>query len=600
MSPRRLRSSKASVEMIKADRKRLRQYLDIFDGVIYSGASSLARYGSDSDYGAALDTEYLKDYLIPLLKSVLAEPEYDNKLLGLGITGGRFVPVSGYLLRPEGTTALISSFKVAIDAEPDFIIGPDWIDSAMNSSFGPTISRSLAQQRIIRYFCRKLKKLPPLSESGDNETLPDLIYSCRQAAAIGEKIEVELLNVPESKSTEEYSVELSLTNGAGNIVKKYPPFKIKTCNLAVKKFELDTAAFAGDQVFAPTLKIRGYKNRMVNITQGLPYLRLVPSGNTDYVTRSQSIRDLLRPQYSLQWRTMNGKITFTGDVSTKEKIFSLQILENDQPTWTNKPKKKQQDVSKAAFECSFRMKNSFPVYSMRIITASGKIFRSPPQLPERYKRQKQVSFEVFSDSRDKAVKVKLPKKAIVDLKYDFSGKYGKIVPAVGKPEWNGVMHGSPDRERVKSNWALEFDGKNDYIAFPRETLSTRGFTVVFDVKPANGNNMVLLRTFYRRTSFFSLIIFKGKLFGAYLGKKGALYFNTGAAVPMDKWSRIGVKFEPGKIIFSVNGKAKDYKVSSRPAFYGPLFFGGPVKPGTGVPARTGYFKGILKDLHIKH
>ena len=599
-SPRVLNSRKASVDMIKSDLKRLRNYLNIFDGVVYSGVSSLANYDSDSAYGASLDIEYINDYLIPLLKAVLAEPEYKNKLLGLGVTAGRFDPVSGYYLSPEGTATLINSFKSAVDAEPDFILGSDWGGSALNSSFGPTVSRSLSQQRIVRYFCRKLKNLPLMSEPGDNEALPDLIYSCRRTAAIGEKIELELLNVPESKSNREYTVELSLVNGAGDTVKKFLPCKMKICDLAVKKFEIDTAEFAKDQVLSPALKISGYKNRMININQGLPYLRLVPSGNTDYVTRSQSLRDLLRPQYSLQWRTMNGTITFTGDVSIKEKMISLQILENDRPVWSDKMPGNAPVLTKTSFECSFKMQSAFPVYSMRIITASGKIFRSPPQLPERFGRQKQITAKVYSDSSNKTVKVKLPQKAVVDLKYDLSTKHGKTVISAGKPEWNGILHGSPEREKIKNDWALEFDGRRDYITFPRETLSTRGFTVIFDVKPANGNNMVLLRTFYRRTSFFSLIIFRGNLFGAYLGKKGAEYFNTGAAVPMDKWSHIGVKFEPGKMIFSVNGKAKAYKVSSRPAYYGPLYFGGPVTPGTGVPARTGYFKGILKDLNIKH
>lgn len=600
MTPRQLNSGAASVDMIKSDLKRLRDYLNVFDGVIYSGTGSLVAYDSSVVYGASLDMAYIDSYLVPLLKTVLAEPEYKNKLLGLGVTGGSFDPVSGFFLRPEGTSTLINSFKSAVDAEPDFILGPDWVDSALNSSFGPTVSKSLAQQRIVRYFCRQLKNLPPLPEPGDDIELPDLIYSCRRTAAIGEKLELELLNIPASKSTQEYTVELAILNGAGDTVKRFAPVKMKICDLAVKKIELDTAAFAGDQVLYPVLKISGYENRMINITQGLPYLRLVPSGNADYVTRSQSLRDLCRPQYSLQWRTMNGKITFTGDVSAKEKIVSLQILEDDRPVWSYKPNPKSMEHIKASFECSFKMQSAFPVYSMRIITASGSIFRSPPQLPERYSRQKQVTVKVFSDIRNKSIKIKLPEKAVVDLKYDLSVKHGKTVVSAGKPEWDGVLHGDPKREKIKNEWALEFDGRNDYITFPRETLSVRGFTVIFDVKPANGSNMVLLRTFYRRTSFFSLIIYRGKLFGAYLGKAGTVYFDTDAAVPMDKWSRIGVKFEPGKMVFNVNGKVKAYDLPSRPEYYGPLCFGGPVTPGPGVPARTGYFKGILKNLNIKH
>ena len=161
--------------------------------------------------------------------------------------------------------------------------------------------------------------------------------------------------------------------------------------------------------------------------------------------------------------------------------------------------------------------------------------------------------------------------------------------------------GAPKRVNFKKDWALEFDGKGNYITFPQETLPRGSSTIEFDIKTANGNNMVLLRTFNKRTVFFSLIINKGSLFAAYIPESGkTVDIKTNLVVPLDKWTHIKVQNKLNKLIFSVNGKSYSFPIKERPIAYGSLAFGGPAVAGTGVPKGTRYFKGLLKNLHIIH
>ncbi len=745
-----------TLDEIKADQQRIRDYLDVSDGVMFAGANHVRLYGSDNSYGDPVNVAYLRDYLVPLFKSVLAEDKYKDKLLGLSAAVAYINHFGGACKRQSGTKTLRETFATAMNAEPDFIESPEWNEFNENTCFQPTLTRSLSSQRIIRYYCRKMRKLVPDSNPGDNTAIPNLIYSCRRTAILGEKVNIELLNVPDSDLAEKYTVELALKDGSGKIVKKFPPVAFAIRDMKDHTFAIDTAEFAAAQVLVPEIKVTDYKKHNMTFADGLPFLRLSPSWNIDYLEVNQPLRDLAQLKCGFSGKVTGNLIKFTGNVDAKDKIMSVEIVKDGSEVWADDPlrefkngeyavfqmtvsnpapsrlrgkllfhgvsdfycrsagndnmgqssaepddpnlipgkndvtmniytcpaprflficvpireldraelemkanhgnfKLKLKDimankvwaksfkgrffvriepfdklpdlpmplkVNQVKFACGLKNTGSFPVYSLRVVTASGKTYRGTPFLPEKYSQAKEVPFRIFSEMQNKPVIVKIPEKAIPDLKYDFNPKYGDMILAAGAPEWSGelgggflygqpfnrgagiskkVTDGAPDKVKTQEGWVLDFDGKGNYLTFPQETLPRRAFTIDFDIKPASDKDMVLLRCYFHRTMAFSLIIRKGKLFGAFLPKNSpAIYFETGLQVVPEKWSHIKVVNQLDKFIFSVNGKSESFPVTGRPEYYGSLGFGGPAARGAGVPPGTRLFKGLLKNLRIRH
>ena len=267
------------------------------------------------------------------------------------------------------------------------------------------------------------------------------------------------------------------------------------------------------------------------------------------------------------------------------------------------------------------------ILSFRVITKSGKIYRSKPVVVDRASGKKE-KLNVYSESKEKVITVDLDEKRIPDIEYKFSPETGVFLATGAGRDYYGEIGGgngygnfynapaknypkdaidtAPDwKQESDGKYYLEFDGKGNYIFFPKETLPTGAFTLSFEVMPAENKKQYFIRSYKNNPQFFDLMLEKDETMKAvYRGgvRKGdkdlwikERIMNTELKVPAGKWSKIEVIYDMNNFIFKVDGKTSKPFPFDRNAYR--------VKPfalGGNTPENETYFKGKLRSLKIKH
>src|SRR5690606_21325866 len=98
------------------------------------------------------DADYYREILIPIMKSLLNEPPYRKKYLGLSAYKSHMSPDRGNNLFQDATRTLRNSFEAAMEAQPDVIVLPEWDEQNENTSWRPTTYGSRSNERITRYY----------------------------------------------------------------------------------------------------------------------------------------------------------------------------------------------------------------------------------------------------------------------------------------------------------------------------------------------------------------------------------------------------------------------------------------------------------------
>lgn len=95
--------------------------------------------------------------------------------------------------------------------------------------------------------------------------------------------------------------------------------------------------------------------------------------------------------------------------------YSVQETLGDHPVHWNRPE--------ASFDTVITAQRPQPCFQLRVITVSGKIWRSKPVFPEQEGVQKE-QFNVFSASKHKVVTLQVPSSRITAIDYRFKPDYG--------------------------------------------------------------------------------------------------------------------------------------------------------------------------------
>ncbi|NMA46916.1 MAG: hypothetical protein GX945_10185, partial [Lentisphaerae bacterium] len=184
--------TQAEIEEMKAA---LRSYLDVCDGVHFAACNHLA-ISPNNRYG---NVEFFRNIIVPVMVSVLNEPAYRGKLLGLGIAKGYINHQANSNILEEGTKLLRGTLEAALAANPDYIILVEWNELNENTNLEPTVCEGLTNKHLFRNYLG----LPNVSRTA--EPTPNLVLSIPWARAYGEKLHLELLNLPEEDFPEAYS-----------------------------------------------------------------------------------------------------------------------------------------------------------------------------------------------------------------------------------------------------------------------------------------------------------------------------------------------------------------------------------------------------------
>ncbi len=305
----------------------LREYLDVCDGIYFNYPPALRK----KDH--TFDAEFYREVFIPVFKSVLSEPAYRNKYLGLSAYRSHMSPDRGNNLHEDYTRTLRSSFEAAMDARPDVIILPEWDEQNENTSFRPTAYGGTTTGRLLRYYMSRIKDTPPTPFPGDDTSIPNLIVSTRKIITLGEVLTVELVNVPDEAAPNQYQVELTLQDESGRVVHEFEPLTFDSARLQEERLSLPSETLPDVRALVPVLVVRGYKGRDLSLDSGLHHIQLRATWNWDYLTARQPLRDLLWPtEVELAWEpaaAADAPLMLTGTVSAPQDLGLIELLGDD-------------------------------------------------------------------------------------------------------------------------------------------------------------------------------------------------------------------------------------------------------------------------------
>ncbi len=310
------------VANIKSD---LREWLRATDGIYFASISSVR----DSD--RRFNSEFYREFVIRIMRSVLAEPEFTGKYFGLQAQVGhenstRF----GYTFDSNATKTLRQSLVTAIEGEADIINIPEWDEQNENTSLRPTVYNGTSSERILRYYMAAQRKTPLQPLAQDDTSVPNLILSYRKQLTLGEVVELELLNIPDTPQSAAYSVQLSLVDGAGKSVYQSPRVAFDGKALQEQTLVVPSETLAAHRVLTPRLQVTT-GNSTQQFGEGLQYIELRPTWNWDYKWVKTPLRDLLKAQnVSLQVSAPDAHNTRTATArfATNEPLAYVELIEN--------------------------------------------------------------------------------------------------------------------------------------------------------------------------------------------------------------------------------------------------------------------------------
>jgi len=279
-------------EVVSTFKDMFRRYLGAADGIylgethmIYDVSSGMRKF--DAGYYRAV---------VDLLCDVFDEPEFHGKgkLLALSAINGHLNPSRiGFNTPEDGTLTLRESFKVAMEANPDIIVLPEWDEYNENTCFAPTLCNASAVKRIVRYFSRQIHGKSPSSLPGDDSSQPNLIVSYRKSLAPGEIVDIEVLNVPDGVRTGIVQCTVELVDGAGRKVHEFPWREIKEEELSELRFTAASESFPGmARTLGVRLLYRKHCDMEAVVKDGFCAIDMKPTADWNVKCVKQPIRDI--------------------------------------------------------------------------------------------------------------------------------------------------------------------------------------------------------------------------------------------------------------------------------------------------------------------
>ena len=239
-----------------------------------------------------------------VLRKVLNEPEFAGRklLVGAAVNGHMNAYMKGYGLLENCTKTLRDTFGLAVEAGCDVILLPEWDEYNENTCFMPTLYGSWALKRICRYFAAQAKGRPLEPIEGDDLSVPNLVVSYRKCLSPGERLTIEVLNVPDGARSGKVTVRAEVLDENGGLLRALPAKTLDETKLEDARYELDSAALAA-KARAPRVRlvyeVAGLRDRgvagPVAVADGLHPIDLAPANTWNHLAVKQAIRDLAKP-----------------------------------------------------------------------------------------------------------------------------------------------------------------------------------------------------------------------------------------------------------------------------------------------------------------
>ena len=302
---------------------KIRKLLRVGDGFYFS------RRPRDYESNGCFD-QPLYELMARIITKVMAEPEFKDKYLALTVGAEHCNSyLRGYSLYSDGTRTFRNFMSTALKYNPDFIIIPEWDEVNENSQLRPFVFNGLALMRITRYYARKIKEKDNYYLPDDDLSIPNLIVSTRKSLALGERLKIELLNVPDNDIDKKYNVILNLNDITGKNVHSFPQIIFSSNKLEAIDCVLPSEQFANQPVLTPEIELQNSSGTSIKkIT--LSAINLLPVSNHDYKYVRQAVRDIIAPSKSTIEinKNQDGTVKISADINFSQKVRYLEILEN--------------------------------------------------------------------------------------------------------------------------------------------------------------------------------------------------------------------------------------------------------------------------------
>lgn len=322
-------------ELIEEHKEILRGYLDATDGLYFAGVATVTmhdplrfnRFGKES-----------YEFMVGLFREVLAEPAYQDKYFGLSASIGHHNETTGHVTTNEnGTRTLRTNFEVSLAADPDIIILPEWDEMNENRGIQPTVYSSFSSQRILRYYMHRIRGEAPTPNPGDDRSIPNLTVSYRMHLKAGEALEIELLNVPDADSHEQYTAKVTLSNLDGEVVEQLPERQFTVGELEEHRHKLASETLIDEPVLRPRVEITNADGERITFEDGLHHIHINPTWAWTYKWVKQPLRDVAQPSTATFEASVDsgadhvpgfsaGAVNVRGTFEGDERIASVEVM----------------------------------------------------------------------------------------------------------------------------------------------------------------------------------------------------------------------------------------------------------------------------------
>lgn len=726
-------------------RQRIADILALFDGI----QIALPQEKHGLDYMTEPDFALFDRCLQPMLLEQLAQPKNSRKLLACSLVQGYINHFTGVSHGEFGTARLRGQLDRLITLNPDLVFCFEWNEFNENTCFQPTLTNSLALQRIMRFYTNRLKQLPPEANPGDDPSIPPLILSFRESLKMGEPLQFELLNVPDTTTSQTYTARLELRDASGKPLASLPAETFDRRELKAVTFTLPTEHFSRETILQPHLTVTNDDGSERPFSQ-LQYVQLLPTWCRHYKSIRHPLRDLLQPAEAAFSATPgpDGTFTLAGRITTSEPLASLEVTDcgrefyavdpadefnreknhivvatlstrqgkqarltlrvSDAPGWrfapwqqanisfgdwtqqgdtmTSRtllwaarvtmilaiPKNAGPDAeislaldnerlsfrlkqlldgsrlahvypqaradwqlwhalpdiplhlnqNEAAFQVSLPSQNRYPLFQMRAVTRSGKIYRSVAVMPQPVPAATEP-LRVFSETSGTVLTVPVLSALVPDIRYTLDPDRGACLTNGYAADFDAQLGGGfvydqpftnrtplPDERHVPrfvvsdAGPALHFDTSSCYVNLPEEAFPRGPFTLQFEINPeAQEIPYILFRHYSWIVGSLTLFSSQDRLHLLFVDKNlQAHRFNTELQLPPGSWSRVSISYDYQQFTCAVNDRQETFATPAplRALYRKPAVFGGHAKPEFGSPAPAAFFRGQLRQLHIRH
>ena len=281
-----------------------------------------------------------------------------------------------------------------------------------------------------------------------------------------------------------------------------------------------------------------------------------------------------------------------------------------------------------AIDATLRSSRKVPLFQLRAITVSGKIWRSAPIAFGNGKSDLQ-DISVWSESLYAATTASVASVTIPDLNYRFEPANGSVLRSgwenrfdgflgggspYGGPMWRAEARGMLPKDfngRAAPHWTkdegrdvLDFSA-GSYLWLPHEAVPRSAqYSLEFEIKPRDVSDQVLIRSYSvdGRECHLRVLLVGGSIHVSYFGAN--LYtvkdFDTKAKISSGEWNRVKIVKTFDRIVCDVNDVQTSFPCDRRGKVFQQVTFGGNVVPGEKIPVGTGPFRGLLRKLRVRH